>query len=81
MEPSPLQFVSHTRYYRGGDVVVDASAAIAPGVVLRASANGAIRIGPGACVGAGVVIQARQGCVFVEAGASLGTGVLIVGQG
>ena len=81
MEPSPLHFVSHTHYYRGGDVVVDASAAIAPGVVLRAARNGAIRIGPGACVGAGVVIQAKQGCVFIEAGASLGTGVLIVGHG
>lgn len=81
MEPSPLQFVSHTHYYRGGDVVVDAAAAIAPGVVLRAAPGGAIRIGAGACVGAGVVIQAKQGCVFIEAGASLGTGVLIVGHG
>ena len=81
MEPSPLHFVSHTHYYRGGDVVVDAAAAIAPGVVLRAAPGGAIRIGAGACIGAGVVIQAKQGCVFIEAGASLGTGVLIVGQG
>ena len=81
MEPSPLHFVSHTHYYRGGDVVVDAAAAIAPGVVLRAVPGGAIRIGAGACIGAGVVIQAKQGCVFIEAGASLGTGVLIVGQG
>ncbi|MDV3347668.1 hypothetical protein QGP82_03095 [Leptothoe sp. LEGE 181152] len=81
MEPSPLHFVSHTHYYRGGDVVIDASAAIAPGVVFRAASNAAIRIGPGVCVGAGVVIQAKQGCVYVEAGASLGTGVLIVGHG
>ncbi|MEM1240784.1 MAG: hypothetical protein AAGI45_13165 [Cyanobacteria bacterium P01_H01_bin.26] len=81
MDPSPLHFVSHTHYYCGGDIVVDSSAAIAPGVVLRAAVNASIRIGPGVCVGAGVVIQAKQGCVFVEAGASLGTGVLIVGQG
>ncbi|MEM7794306.1 MAG: hypothetical protein AAF579_07610 [Cyanobacteria bacterium P01_C01_bin.118] len=81
MEPSPLNFVSHTHYYRGGDVVVDASVAIAPSVVLRAAPNGSIRIGPGVCIGAGVVIQAKQGCVYIEAGASLGTGVLIVGQG
>lgn len=81
MEPSPLEIVSHTHYYRGGDVVVDASAAIAPGVVLRAAFDGAIRIGPGACVGAGVVIQAKRGCVYIEAGVSLGTGVLIVGHG
>ena len=81
MEPSPLHFVSHTHYYCGGDVVVDASAAIAPGVVLRAAPNGAIRVGPGVCLGAGVVIQAKRGTVFIEAGASLGTGALVVGHG
>ncbi|MBE9065743.1 hypothetical protein IQ260_03655 [Leptolyngbya cf. ectocarpi LEGE 11479] len=81
MEPSPLHFVSHTHYYRGGDVVIDASAAIAPGVVFRAASTGSIRIGPGVCVGAGVVIQAKQGCVMIESGVSLGTGVLIVGHG
>ena len=81
MEPSPLHFVSHTHYYRGGDVVVDHSAAIAPGVVLRAAPNASIRIASGVCIGAGVVIQAKQGCVYVEAGVSLGTGVLIVGHG
>ena len=81
MEPSPLNFVSHTHYYRGGDVVIDASAAIAPGVVFRAAPNASIRVGPGVCVGAGVVIQAKQGCVFIESGVSLGTGVLVVGHG
>ena len=82
MEPSPLHFVSQTHYYRGGDVVIDASAAIAPGVVLRAAADGSsIHIGPGVCVGAGVVIQARQGRISIEAGVSLGTGALIVGHG
>ncbi|MBX2863341.1 MAG: hypothetical protein KTR27_07270 [Leptolyngbyaceae cyanobacterium MAG.088] len=81
MEPSPLHFVSHTHYYRGGNVVVDSSAAISPGVVFRAAPNASIRIGPGVCVGAGVVIQARQGCLSVRSGASLGTGVLIVGHG
>ncbi|ESA36822.1 carbon dioxide concentrating mechanism protein [Leptolyngbya sp. Heron Island J] len=82
MEPSPLHFVSQTHYYRGGDVVIDASAAIAPGVVLRAASDGSsVHIGPGVCVGAGVVIQARQGRISIEAGASLGTGALIVGHG
>ena len=81
MEPSPLQFVSHTRYYRGGDVFVDASAAIALVGVLWPLPMVSLRLGRGAGVGAGVVIQAKQGCIFVEAGASLGTGVLIVGQG
>lgn len=81
MEPSPLHFVSHTHYYCGGDVVVDDSAAVAPGVVFRAAPTGSIRIGPGVCVGAGVVIQAKQGCVMIESGVSLGTGVLIVGHG
>lgn len=80
MESSPLHFVSHTHYYCGGDVVVDDSAAVAPGVVFRAAPSGSIRVGPGVCVGAGVVIQAR-GHVMIEAGVSLGTGVLIVGHG
>ncbi|MBT9311086.1 LbetaH domain-containing protein [Leptothoe kymatousa] len=81
MEPSPLHFVSHTHYYRGGDIVIDESAAIAPGVVFRASPGASIRVGPGVCIGAGVVIQAKKGCVFIESGASLGTGVLVVGHG
>ncbi len=82
MEPSPLHFVSQTHYYRGGDVVVDASAAIAPGVVLRAASDGSsIHIGPGVCVGAGVVIQAKRGRISIEAGVSLGTGTLVVGHG
>ncbi|MEM9161724.1 MAG: hypothetical protein AAGC54_01475 [Cyanobacteria bacterium P01_F01_bin.4] len=81
MQSPPLHLTSHTHYYRGGDITIDPSAAIASGVVLQALPGAAIHIGPGACLGAGVVIQAKGGSVVVEAGASLGTSVLIVGCG
>ncbi|MEM9906830.1 MAG: hypothetical protein AAF921_17565 [Cyanobacteria bacterium P01_D01_bin.44] len=81
MQSPPLHLTSQTHYYRGGDVTIDPSAAIASGVVLQALPGGAIQIGPGACLGAGVVIQAKGGTVLVESGASLGTSVLIVGHG
>ncbi|MEO0455094.1 MAG: hypothetical protein AAF152_00735 [Cyanobacteria bacterium P01_A01_bin.114] len=81
MPSSPLHLTSHTHYYRGGEVTIDPSAAIASGVVLQALPGAAIHIGPHACLGAGVVIQAKGGTVVVESGASLGTSVLIVGYG
>jgi carbon dioxide concentrating mechanism protein CcmN len=81
MQAPSLELISHTHYYRGGDVVIDPSAAIAPGTVLQALPPSSIRIEAGVCLGAGVVIQARGGALVVEAGASLGTSVLLVGAG
>jgi carbon dioxide concentrating mechanism protein CcmN len=78
---SPLQLSSNSQVCISGDVVVDQDAAIAPGVILRADPDSRISIAPGACIGMGVIIHARQGTLEVGAGAILGAGVLIVGSG
>lgn len=73
--------VSHTHYCVVGDVTVDASAAIAPGVVLQASPGSRIVIGKSACLAGGVCIQSRAGVLTIAAGATLGANVLVVGSG
>lgn len=60
---------------------IDPSAAIAPGVILRAAPDGKIVIASGACIGMGSILHAHQGTLEVEAGAILGAGVLVVGKG
>jgi carbon dioxide concentrating mechanism protein CcmN len=61
--------------------VVDPSAVIAPGVVLQALPGASVHIGAYVCLGAGVVLQAKAGALVLEPGASLGVGVLVIGQG
>ena len=73
--------VSHTHYCTVGDVTVDASAAIAPGVVLQALPGSRITIGRGACLAGGVCIQSKGGVLTISAGATLGANVLVVGRG
>ena len=73
--------MSHTHYCVVGDVTVDASAAIAPGVVLQASPGSRIVIQGRACLAGGVCIQSRNGILTIGAGASLGANVLVVGCG
>lgn len=67
--------------YISGEVTIDPSAAIAPGVLLQASPNSRIIIGAGACIGLGTILHAYEGTLEVEAGANLGAGVLVVGKG
>ncbi len=64
-----------------GDVTIDESAAIAPGVVLQAASGSRIVVGRGACLAAGVCVQSRAGVLTISAGVSLGASVLIVGKG
>ncbi len=64
-----------------GDVTIDESAAIAPGVVLQAAPGSRIAIGKGACLAAGVCVQSRAGVLTISAGVSLGANVLVVGKG
>lgn len=73
--------VSHTHYCLVGDVTVDDSAAIAPGVVLQALPGSRIVIGSRVCLAGGVCIQSKAGVLTISAGATLGANVLIVGRG
>ncbi|HEY9602018.1 MAG TPA: hypothetical protein V6C85_10435 [Allocoleopsis sp.] len=72
---------SNSHVYIEGDVSIDPSAAIAPGVILRAAPDGKIVIASGACIGMGSILHAHQGTLEVQAGAILGAGVLVVGKG
>lgn len=64
-----------------GNVSIDPSAVIAPGVLLQAEANSQIKIGAGVCIGAGTIVHAYGGNLYIEAGVCLGRGVLVIGTG
>jgi carbon dioxide concentrating mechanism protein CcmN len=64
-----------------GNVTIDPSAAIAPGVLLQAEPNSRITIGAGVCIGAGSIVHASGGNIDIGTGACLGRGVLIIGSG
>jgi carbon dioxide concentrating mechanism protein CcmN len=64
-----------------GNVDLAAGVAIAPGVLLGAAPGCRLVISAGVCLGADVVVQARQGDLVLELGVSLGSGVLVVGHG
>jgi carbon dioxide concentrating mechanism protein CcmN len=64
-----------------GNVSIDPSAAIAPGVLLQAEADSQITIGAGVCIGAGTIVHAAGGNLEIGAGVCLGRGVLIMGSG
>lgn len=64
-----------------GNVSIDPSAAIAPGVLLQADAESRITIGAGVCIGAGTIVHASGGDLDICMGVCLGRGVLIIGSG
>jgi carbon dioxide concentrating mechanism protein CcmN len=64
-----------------GNVTIDPSAAIAPGVLLQAEENSRITIGAGVCIGAGTIVHAAGGNLDICMGVCLGRGVLIIGSG
>ncbi len=76
-----LPWSSNSHVYAEGDVSIDPSAAIAPGVILRADPDSKIIIAAGVCIGMGALLHAYGGTLEVEAGANLGAGALIVGKG
>lgn len=78
----PVQAIAQpTNGYIQGDVDLAPGVAIAPGVLLMASPGCRLVIAAGVCLGADVVVQARKGDLVIEPGASLGSGVLVVGHG
>ncbi|MBD1833796.1 transferase [Cyanobacteria bacterium FACHB-472] len=72
---------SNSQVYVQGDVSIDESAAIAPGVIIQADPDCKIIIAAGVCIGMGTIIHAHKGNLEVEAGVILGAGVLLVGTG
>ena len=76
-----LQPAPDSNSYIQGDVTIEPGAVIAPGVLLQAGPNSRIIVGAGACLGMGVILQAHEGTLEIQAGASLGAGVLVVGSG
>ncbi|MFQ3585203.1 hypothetical protein [Thermostichus vulcanus] len=73
--------VSETRYFVSGEVHIEPGAGIGAGVLLRANPGCRIQIGRGVCIGMGSILHAQGGTLIIEAGATLGTGVLVIGQG
>ncbi|HEY9835731.1 MAG TPA: hypothetical protein V6D27_02340 [Vampirovibrionales bacterium] len=77
----PLQPNRNPNIYMSGDVTIDEGAAIASGVILQASPGTRIEIAAGVCIGRGSILQACQGNLIIEEGATLGAGVLAIGTG
>ena len=77
----PLHPSNNFNSYVSGDVTIDPSAAIAPGVLLQANPNSRIVIGSGVCIGMGAILHAHEGTLEVESGVTLGAGVLVIGKG
>ncbi|MGD1851267.1 MAG: hypothetical protein ACFCBU_11905 [Cyanophyceae cyanobacterium] len=80
MNLQPLHPISDRDSWIAGEVVVDSTAVVAPGVLLQAEPGCRIRIGPGAVVGMGTVIHAYNGAIEVGAGVNVGAAVLLVGR-
>ncbi|VEP18127.1 conserved hypothetical protein [Hyella patelloides LEGE 07179] len=76
----PLQPVANSDIRICGDVEIHPTASIAPGVILQAAPDSRIIIDVDACIGMGVIISAYGGVVTIASGATLGSGVLIVGN-
>lgn len=77
----PLQPNRNPNIYMSGDVMIDEGAAIASGVILQASPGTRIEIAAGVSIGMGSILQACQGNLIIEEGATLGAGVLAIGTG
>jgi carbon dioxide concentrating mechanism protein CcmN len=81
MSVPPLRLGSCFESYISGEVIIHKSAVIAPGVILQAAPNSKIIVGAGVCIGMGSIIQVDRGTIEIQAGASLGAGFLMVGEG
>ncbi len=62
-----------------GDVTVHPTANIASGVLLYANPGSQLIIGVGACIGAGCILHAHTGTLFIGDGVILGMGTLVFG--
>jgi carbon dioxide concentrating mechanism protein CcmN len=64
-----------------GNISIDPSAIVAPGVVLLAEGTNRIAIGAGVCIGAGSIVRATGGNLTIGSGVCIGREVLIIGTG
>ncbi len=62
-----------------GDVTVHPTANIASGVLLHADPGSQLIVGVGACIGAGCILHAHTGTLFIGDGVILGMGTLVFG--
>lgn len=76
----PLQPIAASDIRICGEVEIHPTASIASGVILQAAPNSRIVIGIDVCIGMGTIISASGGVVEIADGATLGSGVLIVGE-
>lgn len=81
MQSPSLEPIDDCHIYISGEVIVHPSAAIAPGVLLQAEPGSRLTVAAGVCIGRGSVLHVHQGTLEIEAGAILGSMVLIVGSG
>ncbi|NJM19208.1 MAG: transferase [Richelia sp. SM1_7_0] len=81
MSVPPLRLYNNFETFFSGEVIVHASAVIAPGVIMQAAPNSKIIIGSGVCIGMGSILQVDAGILEIESGANLGAGFLMVGAG
>lgn len=75
-----LQAINTSEIYISGDVTIDSTAVIAPGVILQAAPGSKIIIRAGACIGLGAILKAYGGKIEVKENAILGAGVLVIGE-
>lgn len=76
----PLQPIANSELRIYGEVEIHPTASIASGVILQAAPNSRIVIGVDVCIGMGTIVTASGGVVEIADGATLGSGVLVVGQ-
>jgi carbon dioxide concentrating mechanism protein CcmN len=79
--PRPRPVIDDTHLLVSGNVVIHPTATIAPDVLLQADPDCQLVVAAGACIGTGSVLHAYQGKLTIESGATLGSGVLVVGHG
>lgn len=80
MSLQPLYLPHESQVRVIGDVQIDSTAAIAPGVILHAAPGCCIVVSGGVCIGMGSIIKAYDGNIQLDEGVSLGPGVLIMGM-
>lgn len=75
----PLHPICNEHFCVSGDVSIAPTATIAPGVLLQADPGSRLVIAADVCVGMGSVVHAHQGMLEIASGATIGTGVLVIG--